>query len=90
MGRRTRPERRRVYKTVRHGRRITDEAAVLGGGRVGSGVRVARGRYLQQRGTNTEVLDAEAARVQSYDNYFNAVYDAIVAGFDLRRAVGDI
>ncbi len=53
-------------------------------------LRVARGRYLQQRGTNTEVLDAEAARVQSYDNYFNAVYDAVVARFELRRAVGDL
>jgi outer membrane protein len=53
-------------------------------------LRVARGRYLQQRGTNTEVLDAESARVQSYDNYFNALYDAIVASFELRRAVGDI
>ncbi len=53
-------------------------------------LRVARGRYLQQRGTNTEVLDAEAARVQSYDNYFNALYDAIVASFELRRALGEI
>jgi outer membrane protein TolC len=53
-------------------------------------LRVARGRYLQQRGTNTEVLDAEAARVQSYDNYFNALYDTIVANFELRRAIGDI
>lgn len=53
-------------------------------------LRVARSRYLQQRGTNTEVLDAESARVQSYDNYFNALYDAIMAGFDLHRAVGDI
>ncbi len=53
-------------------------------------LRVARGRYLQQRGTNTEVLDAESARVQSYDNYFNALYDAVVASFELRRALGDI
>jgi outer membrane protein TolC len=53
-------------------------------------LRVARGRYLQQRGTNIEVLDAAAARVQSYGNYFNAVRDAAVAGFELRRAVGDI
>lgn len=53
-------------------------------------LRVARGRYVQQRGTNTEVLDAEAARVRSYDNYFNAVYDAIIAGFELRRAMGNI
>lgn len=53
-------------------------------------LRVARSRYLQQRGTNTEVLDAESVRVQSYDNYFNALYDAIIAGFELRRAVGGI
>ena len=53
-------------------------------------LRVARGRYLEQRGTNTEVLDAETLRVQSYDNYYNAVYDAILAGFDLRRAVGEL
>ncbi len=53
-------------------------------------LRVARTRYLQHRGTNTEVLDAEAARVQSYDNYFNALYDAIQADFELRRAVGEI
>jgi outer membrane protein len=53
-------------------------------------LRVARSRYLQQRGTNTEVLDAENARIQSYDNYFNALYDAIQADFELRRSVGDI
>jgi outer membrane protein len=53
-------------------------------------LRVARSRYIQQRGTNTEVLDAESARVQSYDNYFNALYDAILADFELRRAVGEI
>ncbi len=53
-------------------------------------LRVARTRYLQQNGTNTEVLDAESARVQSYDNLFNALYDAVVAGFELHRAVGDI
>ena len=53
-------------------------------------LRVARSRYLQQRGTNTEVLDAESARIQSYDNYFNALYDAIQADFELRRSVGDI
>ena len=53
-------------------------------------LRVARNRYLQQRGTNTEVLDAEYSRVQSYDNFYNALYDSIVAGFELHRAVGDL
>jgi hypothetical protein len=47
----------------------------------------ARARHA---GTNTKVLDAETARVQSYDNDSNAAYDAIVAGFELRRAVGDL
>ncbi len=53
-------------------------------------LRVARSRYLEQRGTNTEVLDAETARVQSYDNYFNALYDSVLADVDLHRAVGDL
>jgi outer membrane protein len=53
-------------------------------------LRVARSRYIQQRGTNTEVLDAESARIQSYDNYFNALYDAVLADFELRRDVGQI
>jgi outer membrane protein TolC len=53
-------------------------------------LRVARSRYVNQRGTNTEVLDAEASRVQSYDNYYNGVYDGVVAEFELHRAVGDL
>ncbi len=53
-------------------------------------LRVARGRYIQQRGTNTEVIDAETSRVQSYDNYYNALYDALLADFELRRTVGDL
>ena len=51
---------------------------------------VARGRYLQQRGTNTEVLDAETSRVLCYDNYYNALHDTVLADFDLHRAVGDL
>ncbi len=53
-------------------------------------LRVARTRYLQQRGTNTEVLDAENLRVQSYDNFYNANYDALLADFELHRAIGDL
>jgi outer membrane protein TolC len=80
---------RSAWLTCREGeRRIPVARAAIA--QADENLRVARGRYLQQRGTNTEVLDAEAARVQSYDNYFNALYDAIVAGFELRRAVGDI
>ncbi len=53
-------------------------------------LKVARNRYLEQRGTNTEVIDAENARVQSYDNHYNALYDALLADFQLRRAVGEL
>lgn len=53
-------------------------------------LRVARSRYIQQRGTNTEVLDAETLRIQSYDNYYNALYDSILADFRLRRAIGEL
>lgn len=53
-------------------------------------LRVARSRYLVQRGTNTEVLDAETLRITSYDNYYNAVYDAVLAEFNLHRAIGDL
>ncbi|MGC8640618.1 MAG: TolC family protein [Isosphaeraceae bacterium] len=53
-------------------------------------LRVARNRYLQQRGTNTEVLDAENLRIQAYDNFYNATYDAVLADFELHRAIGDL
>ena len=53
-------------------------------------LRVVRNRYLQQRAINTEVLDAETQRVQSYNNYFGAAYDAVLADVRLRHDVGDL
>ncbi len=53
-------------------------------------VNVVQDRYRQQLSTYTEVLDAEAQRVQSYANFYNATYDAALAWFRLRRAVGDL
>ncbi|QEH36633.1 Outer membrane efflux protein [Aquisphaera giovannonii] len=53
-------------------------------------VRVITDRYREQRATYTEVLDAETRRVQSLTNFYNAVYDDILAGFRLHRAVGDL
>ena len=47
-------------------------------------------RYRQQLSTYTEVLDAELRRVQSLNNFYNAVYDENLAGLRLRRAVGDL
>jgi outer membrane protein TolC len=53
-------------------------------------LRVARDRYQNQAGTNTEVLDAETLRVQAYTNLYNSSYQAVLAGLRLRRAVGDL
>ena len=53
-------------------------------------LRVARSRYQQGEGTNTEVLDAETLRTVSYNNYHNAVYDAILSTLRLQRAVGTL
>ena len=47
-------------------------------------------RYRQQLSTYTEVLDAETRRVQSLNNFYNAVYDENLAQFRLHRAVGDL
>ncbi|HWB10869.1 MAG TPA: TolC family protein [Pirellulales bacterium] len=53
-------------------------------------VNVVQDRYRQQLSTYTEVLDAESQRVQAYANFYNATYDAALAWFRLRRAVGDL
>lgn len=53
-------------------------------------VNVVQDRYRQQLSTYTEVLDAEAQRVQAHANFYNATYDAALAWFRLRRAVGDL
>lgn len=51
---------------------------------------VAKDRYRSGLGTNTEVLDAETLRTNSYNSYNNALYDNILAYFRLRHAVGDL
>lgn len=53
-------------------------------------LRVARNRFKGGEASYTEVLDAETLRNVSYQNYYNAVYDAVLATFRLRRAVGDL
>jgi outer membrane protein TolC len=53
-------------------------------------LRVARDRYQQQVGTNTEVLDAETLRVQAYGNFYNSSYEAALARLRLCRAVGSL
>ena len=51
---------------------------------------VVQDRYREQLSTYTEVLDAENQRVEAYANYYRATYDASLAFFRLRRAVGDL
>jgi len=53
-------------------------------------LRVARDRYQQQVGTNTEVLDAESLRLQAFTNFYNSSYEAVLADLRLRRAVGSL
>lgn len=53
-------------------------------------LKVSRDRYVEGVGTNTEVLDAEALRVRTLSNYYNATFDAVLARMRLHRAIGDL
>jgi len=57
-------------------------------GQAEENLRVSRDRYEHGLSTNTEVLAAEALRTRSQNNHANAVYDAVLAGLRLKRAVG--
>lgn len=52
--------------------------------------RIAQERYLAQIATSAEVIDAEALLTQAHTNYFNAVYDAQLATYALKKATGVI
>jgi outer membrane protein TolC len=53
-------------------------------------VRVAKIKYTQGVGSNLEVTTAEASLKESQINYFNAVYDALIAKVDQQKAVGTL
>jgi outer membrane protein len=53
-------------------------------------LRQAVDRYKNGVGTNTEVLDAVTLRLRSSGNYYNALYNWVLAVMRLRRAVGDL
>ena len=53
-------------------------------------ITVVTDRYRQQLSIYTEVLDAEARRIQSLNSFYNSIYDESLALFRLRRAVGDL
>ena len=47
-------------------------------------------KYQEGVGTNLEVIDADNAFKQAQSNYFNALYDALIAHVDYQRALGII
>ncbi len=57
-------------------------------GQAEESLRVARQRYLNGMGTSTDVLTADSQRVRSFRNHHHAYYDAILAEYRLRRAMG--
>jgi outer membrane protein len=50
--------------------------------------RVTKIKYEQGVGSNLEVTDAEASLKEAQVNYYNALYDALVAKVDLDKAYG--
>jgi len=59
-------------------------------GQAEENLRVNRDRYEHGLSTNTDVLAAEALRTRSQDNHANALYDAVLAGLRLKRAVSNL
>jgi len=52
--------------------------------------RVTKIKYEQGVGSNIEVIDAESSLRESQVNYYNALFDAIVAKIDLDKAYGKL
>jgi outer membrane protein TolC len=50
--------------------------------------RVSRVKYQEGVGSNLELVDAETSLKQSETNYYNALYDALIAKVDLKKALG--
>jgi outer membrane protein TolC len=52
--------------------------------------RVTKVKYTEGVGSNLEVTEAETALRESQINYYNALYDAIIAQVDLKTALGGL
>jgi outer membrane protein len=52
--------------------------------------RVTKIKYEEGVGSNTEVIDAETSLKEAQTNYYNALYDALVAKVDLDKAYGKL
>jgi outer membrane protein TolC len=64
--------------------RVTQDALSL----AEENLKVIRDRYVNGFTSHTEVLDAETMRVSSQTNAANAFYDWILAGYQLKYAIG--
>jgi outer membrane protein len=53
-------------------------------------VRVSKLKYDEGVGSNLEVITAETALREAQTNYYNSLYDALVAKVDLDKALGNI
>jgi outer membrane protein TolC len=53
-------------------------------------VRVSKIKYKQGVGTNLEILNSEAALKEAQTNYFNSLYNALIAKVDLDKAQGKL
>lgn len=49
---------------------------------------VTRIKYQEGVGSNLEVVEAETSLKQAETNYYNALYDALIAKVDLKKAMG--
>jgi outer membrane protein TolC len=49
---------------------------------------VAKKKYDQGMGTNLEVINAQTALKEAQTNYFNALYDAVIAKVEYDKANG--
>lgn len=52
--------------------------------------RITKIKYEQGVGSNLEVVDAEASLKEAQVNYYNALYDALIAKVDLDKAYGKL
>jgi outer membrane protein TolC len=49
---------------------------------------IAQKKYKEGLGTNIEIIQAQTALKEAQTNYFNSLYDAMIAKIDLRKALG--
>jgi len=52
--------------------------------------RITKIKYEQGVGSNIEVIDAESALKETQVNYYNALYDALIAKVDVDKAYGKL